>query len=196
MRFRVVLIAVILLFVSTPLIAQAPPLSSGPFVVRGEFDGGDFDWWYGYADGKRGTVAIHGVDLISWCMGDPTGYNVWDFQDNFPPADEGLVHELLKADDVTTSVWPISILFVVDLCIPVLEMGEPLAEGTVDMIVNDNDVWAWIYYHERANAFMLSAHGLVYAPDGEQMVFNGGYNCVWKPSGDRPVKCKNKIVIN
>lgn len=196
MRIRVVLCAVAMVLISAPLTAQGPPSSSGPIVVRGEFAGGDYDWWYGVVDGGRGLVSIHGVELVSWCMGAPVGYNMWDFQDNFPPADEGLVHEMLKADDVLTQVWPISILFDPDFCVPVLAMGAPLAEGTTDVIVNDNDVWAWLYYHDRANAFMMSAHGVVYDPDGERMILNAGWHCVWRMGNPIPgAHCRDRVVL-
>jgi len=199
MKTSAVVAALILVFAASPLCAQGPPPSSGPIVVRGEFNGEDSDWWYGFVDAKRGLLTAHGVDLVSWCAGTPTRYNVWYFQDNLPPADEGLIHELLKADDVVTSVWPISILDNPDFCIPVLEMGVPLAAGTVDMIINDNDVYAWLYDHQRANAYGESAHGLLYTPGGERLILNVSNHCVWNTGNDKlddPGRhCDTKVLL-
>ena len=201
MKTRAVLVAVALVFISAPVVAPDPPANSGPFVVRGEFDGADSDYWWGIADSKRGYVAIHGVDIVSWCEGtSPTGYNLWSFQDTNIPADEGLVHQLLKADDVLTSVWPISILDAAFFCDPLLEMGTPLAEGTIDMILTDNDVFAYLYDHNRANAWGITGHGVVTAPDGERMRLSSGFRCVWntgQAGGDDPgAHCTEKVVLN
>lgn len=191
--------------VSAPLFAQGPPPASGPFVVRGEFDGSsgipgaDEDFWVGYVDAKRRLVAFHGVDIGSWCEGSPTDYSVWYFQDNIPPADEGLVHKLLKADDVVTSVWPTSIFGQPGgFCAGVLAMGVPLAAGTVDMLITDNDYMAWLE-HDRANAVAISAVGLVYTPEGERLIFHGSSHCVWHTGndqvGDPAPPCKASIVV-
>jgi hypothetical protein len=200
MKTGLVAATLVAVFASAPLFAQEPPPAAGPFVVRGEFDGAGEDWWYGYVDWKRGLVAFHGVDIVSWCEGMPTGYSVWYFQDNLPPAEEGLVRELLKGDDVVTSVWPTSILGQPGgFCTGVLDMGMPLAEGTVDIVSTDNDYFSWLYDHDRANAYGISAHGLVYTPEQERLIFNGGYRCVWltgnDPAEDPGAHCTNKIVV-
>lgn len=196
MRTRILLCALLCLVVAAPLVAQGPPSSSGPIVVRGEFNGGDSDYWWGITDMRTGYIAVHGVDLVSWCMMAPVGYTVWDFQDNFPPAEEGLVHELLKADDVLTSVWPVSILDEPDFCVPVLAMGAPIAEGTVDFLLNDNDSFAWLYEHNRADAYHISTHGLVYTPDGERMVLNSSFQCVWRMDDPIPgTHCNARVIL-
>ena len=198
MNARAVLVAVALVFAAAPVFAQGPPPTSGPFVVRGTFDGADSDWWWGIADVKRGYFSVHGVDVVSWCEGNPSGYNIWSFQDVNLPADEGLVHALQKGDDVLTSVWPISVLDDF-FCIGILERGVPLAQGTVDMVFTDNDVWAWLFDHNRANAYGITGHGVLTAPDGERMRCNAGFRCVWQTGNgnvdDPGNHCVQKIVL-
>ena len=193
MKVRILIAVVSCIIVATPLLAQGPPPSSGPFVVRGDFYGGDTDYWFYYTDFKRGYVAFNGIDIASWCAGDPTGYATWNYQENYPPAEEGLIIQHLKADDVTTSVWPVSI-WDGDVCFNILNSA-PLASGTVDFIMNDNDFLAWMYDHNRKNAYGLSAHGVLSAPDGERMIFNSSFHCVYDADVDE-AKCKVKIVLN
>lgn len=193
MKVRVLITVLAFVFVATPLLAQGPPATSGLIVVRGDFYGGDYDYWYVYTDWKRGYVAFHGVDISSWCAEDPTGYTTWNYQENYPPAEEGLIIQHIKADDVTTSVWPASI-WDGNWCDNILN-SVPLATGTVDLIYNDNDVLAWMYDHNRKNAYGVSAHGVLSAPDGERMIFNGSAHGVYDADVDE-VKWAIKIVLN
>lgn len=194
MKMRVSMVVVTCLLLTTPLLAQGPPANSGPIVVRGEFNGAYYDWWYYYTDWKRGYVAFHGVDIVSWCNETPIGYSDWFYLDVLPPAEADLVHEVLKGDDLTTSVWPVAIWDYPDACDYILNYP-PIAAGTADVIVTDNDYFAYRNEHNRHNAYHLSAHGVLYAPDGEAMVFSGGFHGVWHPDFDQYV-WKKKIVLN
>ena len=68
------------------------------------------------------------------------------------------------------------------------------------MVFTDNDVWAWLYDHHRANAYGISGHGVLTAPDGERMRCNSGFRCVWNTGpagGDDPGNhCKEKVVLH
>lgn len=207
MRMRVVISALICVFLAAPLLAQGPPPSSGPTVVRYERDGEAEDYWWVYTDWKRGYVAFHGVDIVSWCEweqpGDPIdGYNFWDVQEVSPAAHEGWIHALEKADDVTTSVWPVTI-WDGNACVNILFNSAPIATGTVDIISNDNDVDAWIDERPSVNTYKVSGHGVLTAADGERMRFNGGLNCVWGGITEDPVDddyfagehCSAKIIL-
>ena len=105
-----------------------------------------------------------------------------------------LIHEVLKGDDLTTSVWPVAIWEYPSACDYMLN-NPPIATGTADVIVTDNDYFAWRTTHNRKNAYHLSAHGVLYAPDGEGMVFSGGFHGVWHPEWDKEI-WKTKIVLN
>jgi hypothetical protein len=194
MKFKVSMVVAACILMAVPVMAQGPPPASGPIVVRGDFNGADYDWWYYYTDWKRGYVAFHGVDIVSWCAYNPTGYSDWYYLDVFPPAEADLIHEVLKGDDITTSVWPVAIWEYTNACDYILNYP-PIATGTADVIVTDNDVTAWRNTHNRKNAYHLSAHGVLYAPDGEGMVFSGGFHGVWHPEWDKEI-WKTKIVLN
>ena len=74
-----------------------------------------------------------------------------------------------------------------------------MAAGTVDMIINDNDVYAWLYDHQRANAYGESAHGLLYTPGGERLILNVSNHCVWNTGNDKlddPGRhCDTKVLL-
>jgi len=202
MRIRYFVVLTACLAIAGPVFAQGPPDFSGPIVSRFE----DSGYWYGYTDFKRGYVAFHGVDIDELCEyafagGGTPSWDVWSFQDvNLPPA-EALLHTVQKGDDMTTSVYSIDILFYpVHFCYGVLDL-DPIATGTTDIVITDNDVYAWQdEYHPRTNAYKLSAHGVLYSTaDGEPMIFSGGFNCQWPGYPEDPEtsgKCKEKIVLN
>lgn len=188
MKIRVVLAVLTCVCVAAPLLAQGPPAASGPNVVRDELYG----WWLYFTDFKRGYVAVIGADIVAVCSEEFEG-SYWNLQENYPPAEEGLTVWHLKGDDVIASVWPSSI-WDGDPCEYILN-NPPLADGTADVIVNDNDLYANLYDHNRKNAYGLSAHGVLQAPDGERMILNAGFHCVFDAdSGEQ--KCKIKIVLN
>jgi len=191
MKIRVILAVLVCVFVSAPLLAQVPPAQSGPHVVRSEVYG----WWWYFTDARRGYVAVIGADLVSVCSGPFIG-SWWNLQENFPPAEEGLVVQHIKGDDVIASVWPATIWDYSEPCEYILN-NPPLADGTADAILNDNDLYAGDYDHKRHNAYGLSAHGVLAAPDGERMIFNAMFHCTWPgyPDFDEG-KCKVKIVLN
>ena len=199
MNTRSVLIAFVCLCLTAPLFAQGPPANSG-IVERWEYNPEEDGYFEGYADFKRNYVAFHGVDVKAWCADEPTVWDVWHVQDVYSPASFLLIKTTQKGDDMITSVWPIDILFYDHWCDGVLAM-DPVATGTADVIVTDNDLFGGGYEPTpRMNAYHLSAHGVLYSTeDGEPMVFNGGYNCQWPgyPADPNTTgKCKQKIVLH
>lgn len=189
MKTRMILAILVCVFVATPLLAQGPPAQSGPHVFRDEAYG----WWWYFTDWNRGYVAFVGRDIVAFCNGEVVG-SWWTYQDNYPPAEEGLLITVTKGDDVITSVWPAAIWDYFDPCEYILN-NPPLAEGTSDVVLTDNDIYAWAYDHTRKNAYGLSAHGVLTAPDGERMIFNGHFRCVYDGDTDTQ-KCNAKIVLN
>lgn len=188
MIIRIFMIACVCLCLTAPLLAQGPPEASGPHIVR--YDA--YGWWWYFTDFKRGYVAFIGVDIVEFCNDNFVG-SWWFAQDNTPPAEEGLLMGLTKGDDVLASVWPIAI-WDGDPCEYILN-NPPLAEGTVDAILTDNDIFAADFDHNRKNAYGLSAHGVLIAPDGERMICNAGFRCTYDSDTDE-YKCKQKIVLN
>jgi hypothetical protein len=188
MKTRIILVVLVCVFVTAPLLAQGPPAESGPNVIRDEAYG----WWWYFTDAKRGYVAFVGADPVAICSGGDAD-SWWNYQENYPPAEEGLIHFLAKGDDVPASVYPISI-WDYGACEYILSFP-PIAAGTADVVITDNDLDASLYDHNRKNAYGLSAHGALTAPDGERMIFNGGFRCVYDADVDE-VKCKIKIVLN
>jgi hypothetical protein len=78
-------------------------------------------------------------------------------------------------------------------------MGVPLAQGTVDMVATDNNLWPWLNESNRANAWQVSGHGVLTAPDGERMVCSSSVRCVWgtgTDGGDPGAHCREKVVLN
>ena len=205
MKMRVVISALICVFLAAPLLAQGPPDSSGR-VERWESDG-TWGWFYGYVDSKRNLVAFHGVDVEVWCVDrDAEEWGVWSVQDVVIKGDpEWLIKTTEKGDDMPTSVWPIDILddSVYDhWCDGVLDLAlESIATGMADVIVTDNDLNAGFFENTpRMNAYHLSAHCVLYATeDGEPMMFSGGYSCQWPgfpEAFSETGKCKEKILLH
>lgn len=196
MNIRTLVVLCLCLFFAAPLMAQGPPKFSGPIVFR--YDASYF--WWGYFDAKRGYVAFHGGDVLAACSLDPLAeWSVWNFKEVTPPGEEGAIVQQVKGDDVITSVWPISILddgtAPSQFCPRIVDLGTPIAEGTADVIINDNDLLSFLFDHHRSNTYNLSAHGILDDPvDGEPMVLNGGYNCVW--DGENDPKCHSRIVLH
>ena len=199
MKIRCSLIVVLCFAFVAPLLAQGPPANSGN-VERWEGSG----WWYAYVDGKRGYVAFHGIDIEAACNADPnTEYSVWQVQDVYIPASDGLIKTNEVGDDSITSVWSIEIFdtgVYPTWCDGVLDL-DPIAAGTADVLMTDNDLFGGgVEPTQRMNAYHLSAHGVLYATeDGQPMRFSGGFNCQWPGFPADPAttgKCKYKIVLN
>jgi hypothetical protein len=204
MKNRTTFFLFVCLCLTAPLFAQGPPAESG-IVDRGEYY--DIKW---YEDLKRNYTAFHGVDIEAWCAEDPNAeWGVWQYQDVWIEGDpEYLIKTTEHGDDMPTSVWPLGMVDPPDgvltfrerLC-PNVEATNPIAEGTADVVITDNDLTGGLYEPtKRRNAFHLSAHGVLFSfGDEEPMQFSGGYNCQWPgyPADyNETEKCKTKIVLN
>ena len=189
MKFKTLFAMCLCVAVAAPLFAQGPPAQSGTHVFRDEAYG----WWWVFTDWRRGYVAVVGRDIVAFCNDEDVA-SWWTYQDNYAPAEEDLLITNIKGDDVITSVWPVTIWEYADPCEYILN-NTPIADGTSDAILTDNDVYAWLYDHNRKNAYGLSAHGVLTAPDGERMIFNGHFRCVFDADAGTE-KCNVKIVLN
>jgi hypothetical protein len=204
MSTRTTFVTFVCLCLAAPLFAQGPPDESG-IVERGEYSG--IKW---YQDVNRDYTAFHGVDIIAWCAGDPNPeVGVWQYQDVLISGDpEWLIKTTEHGDNMPTSVWPIVTidppgpgLTLWDRICPNLEGIDPIATGTADVVLTDNDLTGGFYEPtERMNAYHLSAHGVLYSfGEEEPMRFSGGFNCQWPgyPADyDETVKCKVKILLH
>jgi len=193
MRKRIVLFVLVSMFIVTPLIAD-PPDNSGPNVVRYETFG-----WYFYYD--KGMVAIHGADWPMLCEGGFPWTDLWRVKEIENPADTDLIMSLVKGDDVDTWIYP-EWFIVFDqngdidfdaTCENALSIP-PIAAGTMDIIVTDNDIFGNLP-HNRRNAWHMSAHGVLSSPSGDRMICNSGFKCVWD-SDDGWLKCKDRINLH
>jgi hypothetical protein len=181
------------LFMATGVGAD-PPSQSGPIVFRHEGN-----WGWAYVD--SGLLAVHGFDVGYWCaLGCQTDeepscfatHELHKLREIVSPAEIGLLMYLLKGDDLTTTVWP----WEGGLCRSVNALqGVPLASGTVDLIITDNDFATWLYDHHRKNTVHTGAHGVVETLDGERFTFSGHIKCIWHVTRQPVIKCKNKITM-
>lgn len=117
------------LSISSPSNVGSPPASSGPYVVRSERGYAIF-----YVDPRTGVSAIHGVDIVEFCTSGAT-FDVVEFQRITLPSEVGRFIDVLRGDDLTTSVWP----FPTFSC-ALYTTTDPLATGTVDLVLTDNDI--------------------------------------------------------
>jgi hypothetical protein len=195
MKTRVVLLIAVSMLLVAPLMAD-PPDASGPHVVR--YD--DYAWWYYYTDG---LLMIHGADFQAYCDGGFPYTDLWQIQDINSPADTDLIVRSLKGDDVES--WVYTEWFLVfnedgfidqEATCRNFETIEPFAAGEMDIVYTDNDVFGYLP-HNRYNTWHLSAHGKLYAPDGDRMICTSGFHCVWNGDPFEPwVKCKYKINLH
>lgn len=132
-----------------------PPATSG-IVIR--FDGlGAFLT----IDSARGLTAIQGIDVVEACQGNPI-MEVVEIQRILNP--NGPVVELLKSDELRTSVWPFT-----GFSCALFTTTDPLAVGTSSLIRNDNDIFV---SGTRTNSFGWRGHGVLNDGDGEEVRFH------------------------
>ena len=168
---------------------DGPPLESGPFVTRHYVDGFPLDGWIFHIDWDARLMAVYGIDPVELCQGGGEFEPVSVLQIQAPAAIEAIIH-LVKADDMTVSVWEgASCSFILN--------NPPVATGTVDMVSNDNDLLSFLNPEtNRANAFAFSAHGSLRTPRGETVRFSAHSKCVWDGrDGTRQNRCGDKIKV-
>lgn len=143
---------------SGALALAEPPAASG-VVVR--FEGLAGFPFFVTIDSERGLTAIQGIDIVQACQGNPTFESVGIQQIQNP---SGAVGELLKGDDLTTSVWP----FAGFNCF-LFTTTDPLATGTSSILRHDNDI---AVSGSRTNAFGWRGSGDLYNGVGETVRFH------------------------
>lgn len=150
------------------------PAAPGPIIVRFQDQFVTF-----YSDFDRGLTAIHGVDIVALCAGDPFFFELVDIQDVTNPTEAAAVNELFQGDDLTTSVWAFTLVGF--SCAPFVATI-PLATGTADLTSTDNDFFAFLRDEPaRANAFGFTAQGRLNLTSGGTAHFNGEFRAVFKP---------------
>ena len=161
------------------------PANSGPIVAR---DQGFFAVFT--VDTKAGISAIHGFDVVDFCT-PPIGttFDLVDRQRVFTPTEAAAVNELLQGSDVTTSVWPFT-----NFSCSAFLTTTPLATGTVDLVLTDNDFFAFLRASPaRANAFGWNANGQLDLSGGGTGQFSGHFRGVFKPG--ESFKAVEKIIL-
>jgi hypothetical protein len=134
------------------------PESPNPMILRGQ------NWaWDITIDTKTSLAAIIGP----WDVPFPCAFSadppvLLDYQD-VTSADETVVQRLRHLDDYY--------VFVIDVtgypdaggadCANLGTVYPMIATGRVDAVWTDNDLYAWMYDHNRKNSWGLSAHGEV-----------------------------------
>jgi hypothetical protein len=167
------------------------PENPGPIVMRGE-DG--LGIWY--PDYKAGLSVVHGIDVDEFCLG-IEDYDLIAYQDIESPSEVGRIISVMQGDNITTSVWP----EVADFDCEIYSEIEPIATGTVRILLTDNDLFGGGFGDGKPNmnAFTVSAHGKLTWTDGGGLAhYNGLSNCVWDGFDfpDGRFKCKDKINIH
>jgi hypothetical protein len=81
------------------------------------------------------------------------------------------------------------------LCDYMATYGE-IASGTSDYTGHDNDLRAGVNEHNRTNSFGAKAHGVLFTPSDDPVMFNGGFHCLYayNPKKDElRFECKDRI---
>lgn len=186
-----------LLILSISVSAWAtPPSDSGARVLRSE----DYNWWMFDA---KGMAVFVGIDIPAFCS-DAWVVGSWQYQVIVNPSDIDLLMAVAKGDDLITNIYPATAFYDEDgnadparLCEYDYFYG-PIASGTSDAIYTDNDGMAYFNDHSRANAFGVSAHGVLFTPEDEPVNFSGSFHCVYKikQNPDKaPQKCSSNLSL-
>jgi len=146
--------------VSTFDFSNGPAEPGNSFVVRDTY--GDF-WWLFYDDatGFYAVVTDQDWDCDATTLIDYDEDTVVPFQQIFNPSGEGLVMFFENG-------WLNASIFSSEEC------ADFVASGLVHNQWMDNDVEAWLYEHNRSNAYGGGIHGNV---GGYTFAWN--FKCVW-----------------
>lgn len=144
-----------------------PPTASG-IVVRDE----RFAFFL-TIDSKRGLTSIQGIDIVEACMGNPI-FESAPIQEIHTPT--GAIIELLKGENLTTSVWP----FAGFSCF-LFTTTDPLAVGKSSVIRNDNDI---LLSGTRTNSFGWRGHGILYDGVGAAIRFHNNVRLLILKNGE------------
>jgi len=160
------------------------PESPGPIIFRT----GEAGYRVSYSDPVHGLTAIHGGDVVEFCLTGETGEALVELQVVFPPEEQDRILLLLKGHDVETTVWATG-----SFDCDVFTTTTPLATGTVDLTNTDNDLLAGERDNRNHNAFGFVAQGTLTRPDGAKAPFNGVSKCVWDGDDFDTIKCHDSI---
>jgi len=178
-------VVLVALVAAIPALADPPP-SSGPNVVRFEDTFAVF-----YSDARKGLSVTIGADVVEDCNGnfEPELVSIQEIR---VPEDANRIIGILKGDDLMTTVWPFT-----DFDCGLFTTEEPVATGTSDLVLTDNDVLVFLTPDNvNWNAFGFTAHGLLTAQDGSDVRFNGVQRCIWDGNNDATFRCVERINVH
>ena len=160
------------------------PEHPGPIVFRTS----EGEYRVSYSDPAKGLTAIHGGDVVEFCLTGGTDFPLVDIQFVLSPREQNRVHELVKGHDLETTVWPTG-----SFDCDVFTTATPLATGTVDLTNTDNDLIADQHENTNHNAYGFVAQGTLTRSNGAKAHFNGVSKCVWDGDNFDTIKCNDRI---
>jgi hypothetical protein len=166
--------------------SNGPTNPGGGIVTR-------FEEPFGYhiPDYDAGISAFIGGDPVKDCMGEDPGFELVSIQDALVDDDANRIVSVLHGDDLTVTVWPFP-----DFDCELLLTVEPIAVGTVDLRLTDNDVFVYENpNHKHVNAFGVMANGTVYDGDGKKMKLNAHDRIVWDGYDFGTAKIVSKVFL-
>lgn len=150
------------------VVETGPPVTSGPFVLRGETVFAIFQ-----VDYKKGLMVIFSTNIQDYCSGN-FWFDLVNFMDIDTQDDAARVVEILNGD-VTTSVWATTTFD----CSFFLN-NSPLAMGTAHLESTDNDLFAYLHPETpNVNSYGWMAQGALYDAMGNRYHFNSVDRITW-----------------
>jgi hypothetical protein len=164
---------------ATPLMKSS---ASGAYIDR--YDMTLYVYWFIDESGLLVTFGVNDVEAFCARTG---GKDTFSFKDLYlPNVDPDLRRQLeqIEGRGVTALAFQVVPDPTKDLRGYICGM-EPIAVGTADFRLEDNDVLAWMQDNKNSNAFGYKANGILVAPDGQKLTLNVVYRYVWDPGTTR-----------
>jgi hypothetical protein len=158
------------------------PETPGPIVFRNAAA----EFRVSYSDPVRGLTAIHGGDVVEFCLTGDTSFPLVDLQSVLTSEEQNRLLLLIRGSDIETTVWAVG-----DFDCDVFTTTTPVATGTVDLTNTDNDLFAGDQANH--NAFGFVAQGTLRRSNGARAHFNGVSKCVWDGNDLATLNCNNQI---
>jgi hypothetical protein len=140
--------------------AAAGPALADPPAFSGIVERGTDVFATTWVDAAAGTRIVVGADILEYCSG-VVNFDSITYQD---AVINGRLNDIAWGENVTTSVWP----FLAFDC-NLFENIEPIATGTADWILPDNDL---LVTGDQANAWGFNVRGFLATPDGARARVN------------------------